>query len=371
MSGLLPILIIGATQSLFSSIIIFTKKPSRLENIFLAILLFIIFLEFNFYILDTYEIYSYPFPVFQFTISPLIYLFVITVTKEKSVFQFKWLFHFLPFIIFTLLINYFAPNFNILLNKYLSFDKNFFFRLLIGNSLFIITIFYLTLSLKVLFKYKKNLDFYYSYKSFKISLNWVILIVLVISIGYLSMFIYSTLLIYGLINYLFNPLGIIIISFFIVSYLIGFFGYIQPDLFNLPLNKRDNQPNTTKEKYSNSKIENTTIEQVLDKLDEIMSEKKPYLKGDLTVDELAIDIGISRSVLTQILNKNLNKNFYKYINEFRIEEAKRLLLNSKYDKFSLLAIGYEAGFNSKSTFNAIFKTYVGKTPSEFKKSNMN
>jgi AraC-like DNA-binding protein len=66
-----------------------------------------------------------------------------------------------------------------------------------------------------------------------------------------------------------------------------------------------------------------------------------------------------------LLNDNLGKSFALFINEYRIEEAKHLLKEN--NSFTLEAIGFEAGFSSKSTFYATFKKVTGQTPSEFKK----
>lgn len=371
MSGLLPILIIGATQSLFSSILIITKKPSHLENVILSTLLFIIFLEFNLFILDTYDIFSYHFPVLQFTICPLIYLFVNTVTGTKRVFKINHLLHFLPFFIFTALLLYLNPTHNLSISEYLRFNEKFYFRMVISFALFLNIIVYLALSLVTLYKYQKGISTIFSYKSFKNSFNWIKVIVILMSIGYISMFTYSLLLIYGITDTLFNPLGIITIFYVIISYLIGFFGYRQPALFNLPTEDEKEQEDRVLHKNISNELNHELTENVIIRLNDCMINKKAYLKGDLTIEELATDIGISRNVLTQVLNKTLSKNFYKYINEFRIEEAKKLLLDPKFKNFSILAIGYEAGFNSKSTFNAIFKTSVGITPSEYKKKHLN
>jgi len=70
--------------------------------------------------------------------------------------------------------------------------------------------------------------------------------------------------------------------------------------------------------------------------------------------------------LTQALNEYLNKNFYTLVNEHRIEEAKQMLRNPRYNHLTVLAIAHDAGFNSKSSFNMTFKKWVGVTPSEFR-----
>jgi AraC-like DNA-binding protein len=74
---------------------------------------------------------------------------------------------------------------------------------------------------------------------------------------------------------------------------------------------------------------------------------------------------VSQHLLSQLLNDNLGKSFSKFINEYRVNEAKTLIKNNK--KFTLEAIGFDAGFSSKSTFYATFKKIVGVTPSQFGK----
>jgi len=66
----------------------------------------------------------------------------------------------------------------------------------------------------------------------------------------------------------------------------------------------------------------------------------------------------------------MKKNFYTFINEYRVEEVKKRLVDHQYDHLTFLAIAYECGFNSKSSFNFIFKKSTGMTPSEFKKKRM-
>ena len=82
---------------------------------------------------------------------------------------------------------------------------------------------------------------------------------------------------------------------------------------------------------------------------------------------MADDLEISREKLSYLINTGQQKNFYKLINEFRIEEVKERLQNPHFNHFTVLGIGLECGFNSKSSFNRIFKEETGLTPSEFKK----
>ena len=104
----------------------------------------------------------------------------------------------------------------------------------------------------------------------------------------------------------------------------------------------------------------------LAKLGKLMSEKKVYTNPDLKLSDLSKEIQISSHQLSQLLNDEVGKNFTTYINEFRIEEACRIL-SSDY-LFTLESIGYEVGFNSKSTFFSAFKKFKGVTPAVFQQS---
>lgn len=96
------------------------------------------------------------------------------------------------------------------------------------------------------------------------------------------------------------------------------------------------------------------------KLEKVMIEKEWYKNSNLTLQDLSQELNISSHQLSQFLNNNLNKNFTRFVNEFRINEACRIITSN--DKLTLESIGYDVGFNSKSTFFAAFKKQTGTTP---------
>ena len=100
-----------------------------------------------------------------------------------------------------------------------------------------------------------------------------------------------------------------------------------------------------------------------------MQSTKPYLEPELTLDVLASQLSVKSKFLSQTINELLQQNFFEFINNYRISEAKRLLTNPKDKKITVLEVMYEVGFNSKSSFNTLFKKDTGITPSEFKKKN--
>jgi AraC-like DNA-binding protein len=98
-----------------------------------------------------------------------------------------------------------------------------------------------------------------------------------------------------------------------------------------------------------------------------MLKEKPYLDPDLSLEQLATRLAMRPRILSQLINESLHQNFFDFVNRYRIEEAKRLLTRPPDKKITVLEVLYEVGFNSKSSFNTLFKKYTGLTPSEFRK----
>jgi AraC-like DNA-binding protein len=97
-----------------------------------------------------------------------------------------------------------------------------------------------------------------------------------------------------------------------------------------------------------------------------MQSEKPYLKPNLSLSDLSLMLGISSHNLSEIINTQLKKSFYDFINSYRIEEVIRLMKEDKNEAYSILSIAFDSGFNSKSSFNMIFKKLKGQTPSHFR-----
>ena len=96
-----------------------------------------------------------------------------------------------------------------------------------------------------------------------------------------------------------------------------------------------------------------------------MVKDKLFLNDSLTIHYLATTLNTNSKYLSQLINTEFNKSFVVFINEFRIDESKKLLLNDVNKHLTIESIGYEAGFKSKSAFNTAFKKNTGETPSSF------
>lgn len=103
------------------------------------------------------------------------------------------------------------------------------------------------------------------------------------------------------------------------------------------------------------------------KLTHIMQTEKPYLQPDLNLQMLASKMDIKEKELSALLNNGFGCSFYAFINQYRLEEVKKMLLDPQNQHFTNFAIAQQAGFSSKSTFFDLFKKQMGMTPGAFKK----
>lgn len=116
-----------------------------------------------------------------------------------------------------------------------------------------------------------------------------------------------------------------------------------------------------------SRLTPLEIQSHVEKINELMASEKVYLNENLNLREFALHLKADPNLISFILNNHLGGNFYDFVNRYRIEEVKNKLNNPGYKHLSLLGIALESGFNSKTTFNRVFKQVTGVTPSEFLK----
>jgi len=123
-----------------------------------------------------------------------------------------------------------------------------------------------------------------------------------------------------------------------------------------------------KEKYASKKINEEEAQLLLDKIETVLKEEQLYKDPNLTLTQLSKKINIRSHIISQLLNDNLDKNFPNFINEYRIETAKKLLITDKHIKMEVIA--ESCGFNSTSTFYTAFKNITHTTPGKYAKSEM-
>lgn len=116
-----------------------------------------------------------------------------------------------------------------------------------------------------------------------------------------------------------------------------------------------------------SKVQETNVE-LAEQLKHLMEEEKLYKTPGLTLADLATLLQTNKQYISETINQTFGKNFYDFVNEYRLQEFLFLSDNPDYHHLKLLGLAYEAGFNSKATFNAVFKKHYETTPSNYLRS---
>jgi len=122
------------------------------------------------------------------------------------------------------------------------------------------------------------------------------------------------------------------------------------------------------QKYEKNILSEIRIKEITQKTSNCIDKEKPYLNSELRLNDFSKLIGEHPNNVSQVLNDVFQKNFYDFINYFRIEDAKKLLKSNDFKSYTITAIGFEIGFNSKSTFYSAFKKNTGVTPAQFQKT---
>jgi len=160
------------------------------------------------------------------------------------------------------------------------------------------------------------------------------------------------------------------ISISVLTYVIGYFILVKPNLFRIEeleevIPKKDDDDKFTKEYDRLTKAE---VAVTLDKMETIFIEDKPFRNSELTLKNLADQLDIKPNDLSWLLNNEIDKSFYDYVNGFRVEDFLEKVQNGEHMKYTLLSLSIASGFNTKSTFNKVFKKHTGKTPSAYIKT---
>lgn len=365
------------------------RKGKKVSNFLLGFFFLAVCLNFTDGILIIDEAYS-EHPSFAFIgnnfsllFGPLLFLYTKSVIYKDFRFRLTMLLHAVPFFLFLIfsVLSYHSQNTEMKKFILTSAGKQEMPLALYGIGILLYVQFYsyTFFALSLLRKYNTAISNKFS-ETNSINLNWlkstIVLFMIVIGVGVFNSFITLT----PLISYFSITLTLIIVAIFLFISRVLFKALRQPEIFegireddaeDIVKEKPDVMPGPQKSipKYAGSSLTNAEKMQVKLQLLAYMQKERPFLEPQLTIEELADMLKIKPKNLSQVINECLNQNFFDFINRYRIEEARRLLTNPSDKKITVQEVLYKVGFNSKSSFNTLFKKYTGVTPSEFKKTN--
>jgi len=348
---------VGFSQSLFSGFIMaFVKKDQSTSNRLLTAWFFISALEFLRVGIDT--IYggihlSNPFLIFN----PLIYFYSISLIKPNIKLKWYQLIHVLPYFILTIGAYVLGIRFRNI--HFFSIDSSTWFKIIFGLTSIVSFVGYSVASLVNIHRYRINLKNEYSTLDRQITLGWLLFVIVYYMIFMITAY---TLGIIHVITreYMYS----ILVTFSLLMtliYIFSFYGLLQERIY--PLANGDDPKN---EPYKNPRLKPQEKKKIREALENYFKKDKPYFDSRLTISMVSQKLDIPRHKLTEVLNTGIGKNFYRFVNEYRVEEVKKMLSNPAYNHYSIEAIGYECGFNSKSAFFSVFKDLTGKTPAQYK-----
>lgn len=152
-----------------------------------------------------------------------------------------------------------------------------------------------------------------------------------------------------------------------MAFTIYWLGHVGIYKFGIDLERKSIRAHAVSEKQTERTVKPKAKNEHISKMEDLVINRQYYLNSDLTLEKMADELKINKSHLSRLISSELNTGFIDYINQFRVKEAQSHLLNPDFAHYTLVAVGLESGFNSKSAFNNAFKKHTGMTPSEYKK----
>lgn len=350
--------IVAAVQGLFLAAILFVKKVKQLSNMLLAVMLCLLsvtLIEWAFWWtglmkhVPVLRAVSFGFPLLY---GPLMLLYYQSAFERPTISRQSYL-HFLPFaVVVFLMLPFYLSGFKEvadLLTWIPPITRRPWFPALIFAQM-------ITYGVLIHRRFRK-------YVLVEAALRgWHRLLLLAYTGIVVTFIIYRLLPLLGLTAQEWKYLIAFSLTFFI--YLVAWLGYIEPRIFSgMPLWKA-----VTSVKYQNSSLSREDSIQLYERIVRIMEQERLYLNNELKLEQLVDKTDAPRHHISQAINEQSGKSFAEFINEYRIREACQLLASSTKQECNVIEVAYKVGFNSKNTFNLVFKKHTGMTPTAFRQS---
>lgn len=371
------IILFGVFEGLIIFLLLLLKRQKTVsDNLLSAFFLLYSFDTFLSYLEIYNRTHGYPYPWFFFISTPflllhwpVIWLYVKSLTDQHFKLKPIYLLHLLPFILCLILfsVEYYGKPIaeKIASIQTESFRQQWDYPVVI-LSMALSSVVYFSWALVLVKRYNRNIKVYFSETS-NYDLAWLRILMVASAVIYTVIyltFVVDLIVPLATFKWLHQTSFMLGAVYIIV---LGFYGHRQGNLFSdkkIEMELHEPQPLSEKT-YSLDKRENEFIHYLL----QYMNEQKPYLMPEITLAALAGDLKVTPEFLSGIINSKLGKNFYDFINHYRIEEFKASCVVTENKDFTLIAIAYDCGFNSKPTFNRVFKNATGCTPGDYARLN--
>lgn len=372
------LIIAGVIQGfIFTAVVLFNKKYHAKSTYFLVALIFCYSVGNLMYILPDIgtipllNMYAYIYLPLAAIDAPILYYYVVLFLNPSKKISLLEKMLFLPFITFLIITLYFRLKVYLELDVIDPINPSYRFMLLFVEMFSVVfSILLLSISIhKIIVFEKKNKM--YDKVIVQPDINWLKLTLSIILIftllwGYLTIrnifytsgetVYYSLWLGMAALIYWLGHIGVY--KYGIISERNKIRQYLEKNnLFN-------NSGTSTKSSVSKYKNEHISA------LENLLIHEKIYLNSNLTLEKVAEHMQLSPSYLSRIIHSELNTSFPDFLNSLRVDEAKIYLSNPEFSSYTIVAIGLEAGFNSRSSFYNVFKKVTGKTPMAFQKENL-
>jgi AraC-like DNA-binding protein len=315
-----------------------------------------------------------------FLIGPLHYLYTAYLSHSSAGFRKSHLLHFIPFVLFELsMLPLISQNDEELIKavSYSASGEISAVSMVLNWTIMFHAVTYTILVVIVIRKYSVRIRNIFSSLD-NIRLGWLRNVSILFSAGIVLYIIENTLNTSGVISNRFMISSLVVPC---IIYVMGYLAIVKSEIYVSPefncqieeisggeINAEAGEDTGAPRRYRKSGLSGEKAKEIVNRLLDVMEKDRPYLDSGLTLSKLADRISIPPHNLSEVINTQLNQSFFDFINKYRIEKVKADLADPSKNSYTLLAIGMDAGFNSKSSFNTIFKKYTGVTPSEYKKT---
>ncbi|WP_297094860.1 AraC family transcriptional regulator [uncultured Draconibacterium sp.] len=228
---------------------------------------------------------------------------------------------------------------------------------LLSRIVFVIqTIVYLILAIRLANQHNKTINHYFSNTEGK-TMNWVRDVSIIAFVVSIAAIVFALM---GRSYFIHHNLSLLGPSVFFTTifFLVGYKGNMQRQIFEPLYEQEENNTNAESEESAENDLKSRLLK--------LFEQDKIYQVNDLRISTICESLLTNRTYISKLINDEFEMNFNEFVNKYRVEEAKQLLLSRENNKFTMEYIAQQAGFGSVASFSRVFKEIEGTTPGKYR-----